>query len=71
MTIDKAIAEAESRRENPMQPMWNYDAMKNFYAMCAAALRLAKAILPAPVETGRYGDSAPADDLCLREENHD
>mgnify|MGYP000047562008 FL=1 len=44
MTIDEAIAEAESRRENPMQPMGNYDAMKNFYAMCAAALRLAKAM---------------------------
>ncbi len=27
-----------------MQPMGNYDAMKNFYAMCAAALRLAKAM---------------------------
>lgn len=37
MTIDEAIAEAESRRENPMQPMGNYDAMKTF-TLCAPRL---------------------------------
>lgn len=44
MTIDEAIVRAELRQDYPAFPWKSDKEMKAFYALSAAALRLAKAM---------------------------
>lgn len=44
MTIDEAIRIAERQKAKTFRPWKDYAEMESFYSLCAAALRLAKAM---------------------------